>query len=71
MALQKKKSCTRESRVDPASHVNYRFLTDDEKQEKLHLLHQNVRAANRKVENLRMNSPVSKGWCSVRRTIKT
>lgn len=40
------------SRVKPSSHVNYRWLSDDEKKKRLQLLHQSARAANRKVKNL-------------------
>ncbi|SMN02106.1 hypothetical protein SPONN_484 [uncultured Candidatus Thioglobus sp.] len=40
------------SRVDPSSHVNYRFLTDEEKDTRLHHLHQQVRATNRKLDGL-------------------
>lgn len=38
--------------MDPASHVNYRFLTDGERNERLHNLHQQVRAASKKLERL-------------------
>ena len=41
------------SRVDPASHVNYKFLTSAELKERLRSLHANVRSTTRKVDRLK------------------
>ncbi len=50
MLSQKKPGTS--SRTDTTSHVNYRYLTDQEKTVRLHHLHEQVRAASRKVEKL-------------------
>ena len=50
--LSRKKSSENTTSSDPSSHVNYRYLADHEKTERLHRLHEEVRALNRKVQKM-------------------
>jgi prolyl oligopeptidase PreP (S9A serine peptidase family) len=46
------KNTSSSARVLPSSHTNYRFLTEEEKKERLNLVHQRARVAEKKVKKL-------------------
>ena len=53
MFQQKGKESSSSARVHPASHVNYRYLSDNELKARLHNLHREVRCYSMKLERMK------------------
>ena len=68
--ISQQKAARNIDRADPSSHVNYRFLSDEEPRMRLQQLQSKVRAESKKVERLRKNWMKSPNLMATNLTIK-
>ena len=67
LVCKAKKSSGSAARVHPSSHTNYRFLIGEEKDERMHFLHDKVRVAEKRVQRLkkRLEERCERDGCSL------